>query len=172
MAAYRSSRHDSTAYTPNFLTLGREVRAPVDITYGTGPVDTSESYDGFVEDVQIRMQTAYDLVRQHIGEAAQRNKRYYDIRVKPARYKLGQWVYYFNPRRYKGRQDKWSRKYTGPFCVVRVLGPVNVELQLKRRSKPFIVHIDKVKPFFGEPPKSWLEMVTETEVSEIVKKIY
>ena len=24
MAAYRSSRHDSTAYIPNFLTLGRE----------------------------------------------------------------------------------------------------------------------------------------------------
>ena len=84
---------------------------------------------------------------------------------------MGQWVYYFNPRRYKGRQDKWSRKYTGPFCVVRVLGPVNVELQLKRRSKPFIVHIDKVKPFFGEPPKSWLETITETEVSEIVEKI-
>jgi len=147
------------------LTLGREVRAPVDITYGTGPVDMTESYDGFVENVQIRMQTAYDLVRQHIGEAAQRNKRYYDIRVKPAKYKLGQWVYYFNPRRYKGRQDKWSRKYTGPFCVIRVLGPVNVELQLKRRSKPFIVHIDKVKPYFGEPPKGWLETIAEADVS-------
>ena len=104
------------------LTLEREVRDPVDITCGTGPVNVTESYDGFVENVQIRMQTAYDLVRQHIGEAAQRNKRYYDIRVKPAKYKLGQWVYYFNPRRYKGRQDKWSRKYTGPFCVVGILG--------------------------------------------------
>ena len=79
MAAYRSSRHDSTAYSPNFLTLGREVRAPVDIVLGTGPMDTAESYDGFVEDVQVRMRTAFDLVRQHIGEAAQRNKRYYRI---------------------------------------------------------------------------------------------
>ena len=77
----------------------------------------------------------------------------------------------FNPRRYKGRQDKWSRKYTGPFCVIRVLGPVNVELQLKRRSKPFIVHIDKVKPYFGESPKGWLETVAEADVSELVEKI-
>ena len=91
--------------------------------------------------------------------------------MKPARYKLGQWVYYYNPRRYKGRQDKWSRKYTGPFCVIRVLGPVNVELQLKRRSKPFIVHIDKVKPYFGEPPKGWLETVAEADVSELVEKV-
>ena len=171
MAAYRSSRHDSTAYTPNFLTLGREVRAPVDIVLGTGPVDSEETYDGFVEDVQTRMRTAFDLVRQHIGEAAQRNKRYYDIRVKPAKYALGQWVYYFNPRRFKGRQDKWSRKYTGPFCIVKVLGPVNVELQLTKRSKPFITHIDKVKPYLGESPKGWVDAVVEAEVAEVVEKV-
>ena len=117
------------------------------------------------------MRTAFDLVRQHIGEAAQRNKRYYDIRVKPARYKVGQWVYYFNPRRFKGRQDKWSRKYTGPFCVIKVLGPVNVELQLTKRSKPFIAHIDKVKPSLGESPKCWLAKVVETEVAEVVEKV-
>ena len=71
MAAYRSRRHDSTTYTPNYLTLGREVRAPVDIVLGTGQTDSAESYDGFVEDVQIRMHTAFDLVRQHLGQAAE-----------------------------------------------------------------------------------------------------
>ena len=35
MAAYRSSRHEATQYTPNFLMMGREVRAPVDIVYGS-----------------------------------------------------------------------------------------------------------------------------------------
>jgi len=34
MAAYRSSKHKATNYTPNFLLLGREVRAPVDALYG------------------------------------------------------------------------------------------------------------------------------------------
>ena len=93
----------------------------------------------------------------HIGEAVVRNKRYYDVRVKPATYQVGQWVYYFNPRRYKGRQDNGSRKYTGPFCVVRVLGPVNVELQQTKRSRPFIEHIVKVKPYLGDLPKGWVE---------------
>jgi len=170
MAAYRSTRHDSTAYTPNYLMLGREVRAPVDIMLGTGQVDSAESYDDFVENVQTRMHTAFDLVRQHIGEAAQRNKRYYDIRVRPAKYKVGQWVYYFNPRRFKGRQDKWSRKYTSPFCVIRILGPVNVELQLSKRSKPFICHIDKVKPYLGDQPRGWLDNVVENEVAEFVEQ--
>jgi len=31
MAAYQSTRHEATGYTPNHLVFGREVRAPVDI---------------------------------------------------------------------------------------------------------------------------------------------
>ena len=89
--------------------------------------------------------------------------------MKPAKYKVGQWVYYFNPRRFKGKQDKWSRKYTGPFCVIRVLGPVNVELKLNKKSKPFICHIDKVKPYFGQLPKCWLDANVESEVSEVIE---
>ena len=34
MAAYRSSRHESSHYTPNYFMLGREVRAPVDLVCG------------------------------------------------------------------------------------------------------------------------------------------
>jgi transposase InsO family protein len=167
MAAYRSTRHDTTGYSPNFLTLGREVRAPIDIVLGTGTVpNDGVGYDSFVESVRSRMQDAYELVRTHIGEAAVRNKRYYDVRVRPATYQVGQWVYYFNPRRYKGRQDKWSRKYTGPFCVVRVLGPVNIELQQTKRSRPFIVHIDKVKPYLGGSPKGWVAN-SDVEVVEL-----
>lgn len=57
----------------------------------------------------------------------------------------GQSVYYFNPRRYCGRADKWSRKYTGPFRIIKVLTPVNLLLQKNPRSKPFVTHVDKVK---------------------------
>jgi hypothetical protein len=168
MAAYRSSRHNTTNYSPNFLMLGREVRAPIDIVLGTGePTADNMNYDDFVENTRNRMQTAYELVRCFLGEAALRNKRYYDVRVRPAKYKVGQWVYYYNPRRYKNRQDKWARKYTGPFCVIRVLGPVNVELRQTKYSKPFIVHIDKIKPYLGTPPKGWLSVDNNSEVSEL-----
>lgn len=97
------------------------------------------------------------LVRENLQEAACRSKRYYDMRVRPQRYNVGDWVYYYNPRKYVGRQDKWSRKFTGPFLVIGVPGPVNVKLQRSRRAKPFYVHVDKVKPYEAEQlPKSWL----------------
>jgi len=99
MAAYRASRHDSTGYSPNLLVLGREARAPVDVVlnlpHPDGPLTT---YDGYVEKLQERMTEAYVHVRNEIGHAAERNKRYYDLRVRPRKYNIGDWVYYFNPR--------------------------------------------------------------------------
>jgi len=56
-----------------------------------------------------------------------------------------------------GRQDKWTRKFNGSFLVVSVPGPVNVVLQRSERSRPFCMHVDKVKPYIAEQfPKSWL----------------
>ena len=66
-------------------------------------------------------------------------------------------MYYFNPRKLVGRQDKWRRKFSGPFLIIKVVGPVNVVLQRSRRARPFRVHIDKVKPYeFENVLKSWL----------------
>jgi len=162
MAAYRNTRHDSTHYTPNYLMMGREVRTTADLLYGTEGVDEShENYDQYVEAVRDRFQFAYDCVRDHLGHAAEYNKRYYDMRVRPAKFRPGMWVMYFNFRRFKGRQEKWSRKYSGPYLVTDVLGPVNVRLQKNRKSAPFITHIDKIKLFNGETPKNWLETASD-----------
>ena len=106
MAAYRASRHESTGYTPNLLTLGREVRMPADIVYGSLDETPNESYDSYVENVRGRMTAAYEETQIALRKAAERNKRYYDVRVRPNEYKVGSWVYYYNPRKFKGRQDK------------------------------------------------------------------
>ena len=61
------------------------------------------------------------------------------------------------------RQEKWSRKFTGPFLVVGLSGSVTVKLQRSRRSKPFYTHVDKVKPYEAEQlPKSWLDEITDS----------
>jgi len=69
------------------------------------------------------MTEAFEETRIALRKAAERNKRYYDVRVRPKKYRIGDWVYCFNPR---------------------------------KAAKPFTVHIDKLKPYLGETPKSWL----------------
>ena len=57
MAAYRASVHEASGYTPNFLTLGRETRAPLDIVLGPpkDKTDLWDSHDSFFADQQERM---------------------------------------------------------------------------------------------------------------------
>lgn len=144
-AALRASRSDATKYSANFLMFGREVNTPADIVYGLSAPEAEPPHDDFVEEVREKMTAAYDIVRENLGVAAERNKRYYDLKGKPASFKEGDHVYYFNPRRYCGRSDKWSRKYTGPFLVVKVLSPVTVLLRTLNCRREFVSHVDKLR---------------------------
>jgi len=90
MSAYRASRHESTGYTPNMLTLGTEVRAPADTVYGSLDKPSTETYDDCVESMRQRMTIAYKEARIALRRAAERNKRYYDVRVRAKEYRKGQ----------------------------------------------------------------------------------
>ena len=92
LAAYRATRHRSTGYTPNFLVLGRETRAPPDLIYGTPEDEHPEEYDSFVEGIRTRMTTAYEEVRRQLRRSAEYNKRYYDIGLREKKFAAGQWV--------------------------------------------------------------------------------
>ena len=93
---------------------------------------------------------------EHLRVAAERRKTSYDIKTRDVEFGVGEWVWYWYPRKYPSRSPKWQRSYTGPYLIVRKIEPVNVVLQRSPRSKPFVVHINKIKKCFGETPESWL----------------
>jgi len=66
--------------------FGHEVRAQLDVVMGL-PMSTEQSsvtIDDFVERKVERMRAAYRSMRENLGKAAERQKRYYDLRVQPA----------------------------------------------------------------------------------------
>ena len=103
MAAYRASKHEGSHYSPNFLVFGREVHMPIDLAMGTMIEEKPKDIDEYAQELIDRQQRAYDLVREHLRMAAERNTRYYDMKVKPVTFSVGEWVYVYNPRRYKNR---------------------------------------------------------------------
>ena len=136
--------------------LGREVRAPVDIVFGIAEEEPPASYDDYTSTLESRMREAYSLARKHLGVAAERMKRQYDLRVRPQKFQRGQWVLYFNPRKFQGKQQKWQRKFS-PYLVIKVLPPVNYLIQKSKRSRPIVAHVDKLKEWHTDnPPRSWL----------------
>jgi len=159
MAAYRASPHEATGYSPNRLFLGREVRMPLDLVMGL-PRDEDrqvDSMDEFVQRIQDQMASAYDTARKHLGVAAQRRKDTYDVRVRQQELDVGDWVWYWYPRRYSSRSPKWQKNYTGPFLIIRKIEPVNFVLQRSARSKPFVVYASKLQKCYGLTPVSWLK---------------
>ena len=158
MAAYRASPHEATGYSPNRLFLGREVRMPLDLVMGLPSHESQQdrSIDEFVQKTQEQMADAYDAARRHLGVAAQRRKDAYDIRVQQHDLKVGDWVWYWYPRKYTSRSLKWQKSYVGPYLIVREIEPVNFVLQRSKRAKPFVVHVNKLKKCHGSTPVSWL----------------
>jgi len=170
MAAYRASVHEATGYSPNRLFLGREVRMPLDLVMGLPPDSDRQvsSMDGFVQQTQEQMTSTYDIVRQHLGVTAQRRKDTYDVRVRPQEFNVGDWVWYWYPRRYSSRSPKWQKNYTGPYLIVRKIEPVNFVLQRSSRAKPFVVHANKLKKCFGPTPASWLNAEQDQTREEVL----
>jgi len=168
LSAYRSSPHEVTGFTPNLLVFGRETRAPLDLVFGCpGDADVERStYSVFVDGMTEKFESAYREVRQALKKAAERRKHQYDLRVRPAKFTEGQWVYYLNPRRYRGRSPKWQRCYTGPYRIQKSLGAVNFLLQKSPKAKGFIAHIDKLRPCRGRTTSQWNELEGQPQVVE------
>ena len=107
--------------------------------------------DDYVSQLMQRLERTYGLVRSRLRQAAKRRKHVYDMRVREAKFKSGERVWYYCPRRRQGLSPKWQRNYTGPFTVVKQIGPVTYLIQKNRRTSPITVHVDKLKACFTDP---------------------
>lgn len=145
-AAYNSTVHGSTSFSPNFLLFGRELVSAVDIAFGCSrpPSCTVNDYAFYTRQ---RMAEAYALVRQHTQRRAEVNKRAYDSDAKLISFRPGDLVWYFCPRSRPGTSPKWSRFYSGPYHIVRKVNDVNYVIRLSQKSRSMIVHVNKLKDY-------------------------
>jgi len=139
---------------------------PIDLVMGLQEDDkaVSRNLNEYVINMQNQASAAYDIARQHLATAAERRKSAYDIRVKEIGFSVGDWVWYWYPRRYKSKSPKWQKSYIGPYLITRLIEPVNCVLQKSAKSKPFVVHTDKLKKCHSTTPHSWLESESPTDV--------
>ena len=165
LAAYRATVHSSTGFSPNRLFLSREVRMPIDLVMGIFPEAqmNSQNTADYVTKLQNQAAVSFEVARRHLGAAAERRKATYDIRAKGTSFSVGEWVWYWYPRRFQSKSLKWQKSYVGPYLVVRIIEPVNCVLQKSPKAKPFVVHFDKLKKCFEQNHQSWLQTEPATE---------
>ena len=166
--AYNVSRNEATSFSPYFLMHGRDAICPMDLIVNTPQPDAPSDVNQYAEQLVERLKDAFRAVATHGIKQVERMKRNYDANVRKAEFKQNQLVWYYYPRRYQGRSPKWSRYYTGPFRIERVLNDVNFVIRKTPRSKQVIVHIDKLRPYYGPSPSCWEQSATNGTATEAV----
>ena len=148
--AYRSAPHESTGETPNILNFGREITLPVDLLVEPPPGEEDPTMlPPVVLQVQERLREVSQTARQHLHHSMVSQKRQYDKNVRLVQYKVGDIVWLYHPATRKGTTHKFARLWKGPFKITHMINEVNYRIQATPRSRPQIVHADRLKPCLG-----------------------
>ena len=163
--AYRSSEHETTGFTPNYMMLGREVSVPIDIQFGT-PVERTFRSD-WVNTLKERMESAHELARVNIDNAMLRQKRYNDTKLNWESFQPGDKVFVFFPTTQQGRCKKFRGLWRGPLEIKAKLSDVTYVIKSATGRAEFGAHIDNIKSY-----ESRLEdLVEKDERNEVDSEI-
>uniref|UniRef100_A0A3B3TAH8 Gypsy retrotransposon integrase-like protein 1 n=1 Tax=Paramormyrops kingsleyae TaxID=1676925 RepID=A0A3B3TAH8_9TELE len=80
--AYNCTRCEVTGFSPFYLLFGRSPRLPIDLLFGFTSESGKTDHRTYMERWKREMQEAYDIVQENAKKSTERNKRYYDEKVK------------------------------------------------------------------------------------------
>ena len=156
-AAYRATVHESTGLTPNLLMLGREVRLPAEVMFGSSTNRDCEisTYGEYVDILKSRMQHAHDVARKHLESAAKRHKDTYDAKLAFHQYKVGDFIWFLTDGGQLHIAPKLRCPYEGPYLVVERHNSLNYTIQLDAQGRKRVVHHNRLKPYLGDINLKW-----------------
>ena len=80
-------------------------------------------------------------------------------------------VLLFDPRKKRGKYTKWSVTWIGPFRVQKRLNSCNYVLRKSAKSRPFVVHVDRMRPYLHELDDSDAKQPPLSNASDMQSKL-
>ena len=114
------------------------------------------------------MHQAWEIARQCIHRAQEKQKYYYDRNAAEPTFSVGDRVWMHDPAVAKGRVSKLTPHWKGPYRILTTKFPiVLVCLCMKPNSPTFWVHVNRLKPCFTCIPPNGIEPSSvQTEVGK------
>ena len=138
--AYNSHVHRSTRETPFYLTFLHDPRLPwFDISKPKQYYSYSYGACAFQ-----RAAKAFQMVRENMGDAKEAREEYYDRLTKDRVFQPGDRVLVYFDKVPERINAKFFKKWSF-FTVLKKVGPVNVLVRATIKSKPILVHVNRVK---------------------------
>jgi hypothetical protein len=156
MMAYRSSVHERTGISPCRMMFGHEINLPVDLVLGRPFQEkVNENAPIYVRDLENIVDKVHAFARSHMNMSSDVMKKTYDHKIHKKLHNSGDPVWYYQYQRKVGLNPKLLRPWHGPFVIIERLNDVMYRIKLSSKSKPKIVHYDKLKHYVDEYRPTW-----------------
>lgn len=144
LMAYRSSKQESTKFSPFQLMFGDSMSLPID--------NEERRHDDPLRPGALFLQLKeklYNLHReasQNATQAKARQKESHDQHINRRQYEEGDAVWLYSPVANLSR--KFVRPWRGPYQILEVLPPVNYRIRFwgRREGNTMVVHHNRLKP--------------------------
>ena len=162
--AYRSTVHDVTGYTPNFVMTGREISLPLDVMMGVLPEQERRNVPEYVQVLQDRLEVCFQDVRENLKKSGEKQRKYYNLSIYGKEFVPGDLVYLREKTRKKQVSPKLQPKWKGPCLIIKQFGTVYEVMTAYRVSK--LYHFDLLKPCYLEDLPSWIKKAKKKFIKE------
>ena len=88
--------------------------------------------------------------------SSERREAAYDVRVPRKEHNVGDWVWYYNPRRFAQRSPLWQRYNSGPYLIVCIIPQGGYVIRTTANSRPFVAYEDELEECRPPTPASRL----------------
>ena len=147
---YNSTPHSSTGLTPFQLHMGRQPRSPFDMLSSPTQEVKNKPVKEYMSTYQKNIKIQKAIAHENLKQSMEQRKDYYDKKVNYEPYRKGDMVMCRNFACKKGLKPKlMCERWTGPWKIETVRGPVNYRITRKQAQKTFrlLVHHNRLKPY-------------------------
>lgn len=137
MFSYNTSQHEGTKFTPHELVFGHLARLPSSHHHIEEQQDPT--YAEYLGELFDRINTLQTRARENLIAAKEKSKYYYDRRINPQHFDVGDVVLLLK----EPQKGKFGDQYTEPCEIIDVLSGGNLKILYK--GKPRIVHANKLR---------------------------
>ena len=155
LMAYRTAVHEATGHSPSELMLGRHLRLPVDLVLERPEEESPYLTTSYADCLLRNLENAHQFARKNLKLASDKMKERYDISTQGKILECGDAVWLFNPQRKKGVTPKLARNWKGPYVVIKRINDVVYRIQLGPRTKPRVVHRNRLWRYGGQSSPTW-----------------
>ena len=144
----RSSVGPNSNLTPMEIWLGRSVRLPIDVALNVKPEISSDSPEGYIQQIRKRISLMYQVQRETDAQARKAMKEKYDMtKARPEVFTEGMLVY-LHDNVLKGDQvRKTTNVWRGPFKIIENNSEHSVRLSdiYTGEILKSLIHVDRLK---------------------------